>query len=75
MEKLVYAEIGRVTDVMRRDSRVLLIGDTGLFLVTTESHSKHYFEEFHEVVPEAIDDYQIVLVNGEISSKLFPRNN
>jgi len=72
MEKLVYAEIGRVTDVMRRDSRVLLIGDTGLFLVTTESHSKHYFEEFHEVVKQAIDDYQITLKDGQVSSLLYP---
>ena len=72
MENLVFAELGRVTDVMRRDSKVLIISDTGLFLVTTESHSKHYFEEFHEVAKQAIEDYQIVLKDGEVSSKLFP---
>jgi len=72
MEKLVYAELGRVTEVMLRDSKVLIISDSALFLVTTESHSKHYFEEFHDVVKDAIDDYQIMLKGGRVSSALYP---
>jgi hypothetical protein len=58
MEKLVYAECS-VTFQMLEDKLVLIISDTGIFMVTTEKNSKHYNEEFYPIGAEAMEAYGI----------------
>ncbi len=73
-DKLVFAEIESVTDQMRNDRNVLIISDTGLFLVCTKRASKWYNEKFNTVPSVAIKEYQIEVKDGRVSSKLFPNN-
>lgn len=71
-EKLVYAEIDSVTEQMRNDKNVLIISDTGLFLVCTKGTSKWYNEKFYTVPVEAIKSYQIRRNGNKVFSPLFP---
>lgn len=71
MEKvqLVYAEImNGITMPMLEDKKVLIISDTGIFIVTTEENSKKYDEEFYPVCAEAMEAYNIVYENGYLKS-------
>jgi hypothetical protein len=58
MQNLVYAECS-VTFQMLEDKLVVIISDTGVFMVTTEENSKHYDEEFYPVNAEGIEAYGI----------------
>ena len=56
--QLVYADVmNGITFTMLEDPKVVIISDTGLFIVTTEENSKKYDEEFHPVCAEAMDAY------------------
>lgn len=70
--EIVYAEIESVTDQMRNDKNVLIISDTGLFLVCTREISKLYDEEFYTVPVEAIKEYQIRRIGNKIYSHQYP---
>lgn len=67
MEKvqLVYAEVmnGVNLDVIS-DPLVVVISDTGVFMVTTEGNSKTYEEEFYPVSAEGIEAYKVRIENG-----------
>lgn len=70
MEKLVYAEVmNGISFEMMEDPLVVIISDTGVFIVTTEKNSRKYDEEFYPVCDEAIKDYGIRFENGVISAK------
>jgi len=71
-EKIVFAEINSVTEQMRNDTNVLIISDTGLFLVCTKQTSKWYNEKFHTVPVEAIKAYQIKRNGNKVYSPQFP---
>jgi hypothetical protein len=71
-EKIVCAEISSVTEQMRNDPNVLIISDTGLFLVCTKQASKWYNEKFHTVPAEAIKTYQIKRNGNKVFSTQFP---
>ena len=71
-EKIVYAEIDSVTEQMRNDQNVLIISDTGLFLVCTKGTSKWYNEKFYTVPVEALKAYQIKRNGNKVFSPLFP---
>ncbi len=43
MQNLVYAEVS-VTFQMLEDKQVVIISDTGVFMITTEENSKNYDE-------------------------------
>jgi len=73
MERLVYAEIDSVTEMMRRDKKVLIISDSALFLITTKSNSKWYNQKFNTVCREAIEMYEIEVREGRVSSKYYPQ--
>jgi len=58
MTNLMYAEVS-VTEEMRADKLVAIIGDTGVFLVTTKENSKKYpNEEFFNVTDEGYEAYK-----------------
>jgi hypothetical protein len=77
MENLVYAELmGRLTMEMMMDNRLLILGDTGLFIITFEDNAVNYPNEtFYEVCEEAIRDYEIVVKNGRIISNANSRTD
>lgn len=60
MKNLVYAEV-EVTFQMLEDKMVVIISDTGIFMVTTEENSKNYDEEFYPVDAEGREAYGIEL--------------
>ncbi len=58
--QLVYAEVmNGVTLDMLGDPLVVIISDTGVFMVTTQENSVKYNEEFYPVTEEGIEAYQI----------------
>ena len=62
--QLVYAEVmNGITFTMLEDPKVVIISDTGIFMVTTEENSKKYDEEFHPVCAEAMDAYNLTLAD------------
>lgn len=69
--EIVYAEIESVTDHMKKDKNVLIISDTGLFLVCIREISKHYDEEFYPVPVEAIDAYKIKRIGIKVYSTII----
>lgn len=67
MEKvqLVYAEImNDFTQTMREDPLVVIISDTGVFMVTTDENSKNCDEEFYPVDAEGREAYGISYEDG-----------
>jgi len=68
-EKLVYAELESVTEMMRKDKKVLIISDNALFMVTTKTNSKWYNEKFYTVCQEAIKEYEIEVKSGKVFRK------
>ena len=40
---------------MLEDPKVVIISDTGIFMVTTEENSKKYDQEFYPVCAEAME--------------------
>lgn len=67
MEKvqLVYAEVS-ITFQMLEDKLVVIISDTGVFMVTTEENSEKYNEEFYSVSAEGVVAYGIRLINNKL---------
>ena len=68
MQNLVYAECS-VTFEMLEDKMVLIISDTGIFMVTTEENSKKYNEEFYPVDAEGMEAYKIEFKDGILVSE------
>lgn len=68
MQNLVYAEVS-VTFQMLEDKLVVIISDTGVFMVTTEENSKNYNEEFYPVDAEGMEAYGIRFESGMLVSK------
>lgn len=69
MEKvqLVYAElVGGISFAMLEDRQVLIISDNATFLVTTETNSHKYQEDFFPVTAEAAKDYNIQYREGRV---------
>lgn len=65
--QLVYAEVmNGITEAMRNDPLVVIISDTGVFVVTTEENSVKYNEDFYPVDAEAKEVYGIRLVNSTL---------
>lgn len=67
MQNLVYAEVS-LTFQMLEDKQVVIISDTGVFMVTTEENSKNYNEEFYPVDAEGREAYGIRFENDALVS-------
>jgi asparagine synthetase A len=59
LNNVVYAELTTATtNEMKNDYKSFIIGDTGVFLVTTRQNAKRYPElEFHETDQETLKEY------------------
>lgn len=67
--QLVYAEVmNGITFTMLEDPKVVIISDTGIFMVTTEENSKKYNEEFYPVCAEAMEAYGIEINDRIVTS-------
>lgn len=65
--QLVYAEVmNGITEAMRNDPLVVIISDTGVFVVTTEENSVKYNEDFYPVDAEAKEAYGIRVEDGRL---------
>lgn len=60
--------MNETTDAMREDPLVVIISDTGVFIVTTEENSKNYKEEFYPLDLEAREAFGIRFKNGRLIS-------
>jgi len=68
--QLVYAEImNDITDAMREDPLLVIISDTGVFMVTTEENSKNYDEDFYPVGAEGRDAYGFYMESGVLRTR------
>jgi hypothetical protein len=59
LTNVVYAELTTATtNEMKNDYKSFIIGDGGVFIVTTKQNAKKYPElEFHETDQETLNEY------------------
>ncbi len=70
MKRLVYAQFqGTLTLEMMMDKDILILSDSGVFLITTEEHAVNYpDEEFDLISDYALHEYGIRWLNGRLIS-------
>ena len=70
MKRLVYAQFqGTLTLEMMMDKDILILSDSGVFLITTEEHAVNYpDEEFDLISDYALQEYGIRWLNGRLIS-------